>query len=205
MSSPDAFTPMPLFSFPLFSTIVGGHEQHKAALIKEILALKRKHPGIRRSNRSGWHSGEEFLASRTEQVAFVLQSVTTYARRALARYYQDWATSELKMGSYWANVLGANGWNAPHHHYPTHWSGCYYVSVPHLGNGTDDLSGMIEFVNPVPWNTLGGAAGNFCYGPKEGLVLLFPASLVHYVHPHASEKPRISIAFNFNVVPKRGA
>ena len=203
--SSDPFTPMPLFSFPLFSTIVGGNAQHKAPLIKEILDLKKKHPGMRRSNRNGWHSGEEFVASRSEHVAFVLQNVTSYAKQALARYYQDWATSELRLGHYWANVLGPGGFNAPHHHHPTHWSGSYYVSVPQLGNGKDDLSGMIEFLNPTPWNTLGGTAGNFGYGPKEGLMLLFPASLVHFVHPHSSDEPRISIAFNFNVVPKRPA
>jgi uncharacterized protein (TIGR02466 family) len=198
----DAFTPIPLFAFPLFVTIVGGAQQHKDALVKEILDLERKHPGIRRSNRNAWHSGEEFLASRSEGVAFVLQNATNYARQALGRYYQGWATSELKMGSYWANVLRAGGFNAPHHHHPTHWSGAYYVQVPQVGNGQDDLSGMIEFLNPTPWNTLGGTAGNFGYGPKEGMVMLFPASLVHYVHPHASEQPRISIAFNFSVVPK---
>jgi hypothetical protein len=33
-------------------------------------------------------------------------------------------------------------------------------------------------------------------------MLLFPSSLQHFVHPHAGERPRVSIAYNFNVVPK---
>ena len=79
----------------------------------------------------------------------------------------------------------------------------YYVSVGTVGAGADDLSGHLEFLNPSPWNTsLGSHGGNFAYGPRDGLLLLFPASLVHFVHPNSSDKSRVSIAYNFSVVPK---
>jgi len=198
--SSDPFAPLPLFAFPLFSSVIAGHEQHKGPLLDAILAHRQRHPGIRRSNRDAWHSGSEFLQLRDEHVGWALQNVHTFARRALARFYKDWAGHDLKMGSYWANVLGKGGWNAPHHHFPQHWSGAYYVSVGQVG--TDgDLSGHIEFLNPSPWQTTWGS-GNFAYGPREGLVMLFPASLLHLVHPHQSDEPRVSIAFNFNVLPK---
>lgn len=202
MSSPDPFTPLPLFAYPLYSTVLADQGQHKDGLLKEILALQQSHPGVRRSNRDAWHSGEEFLALRSPSVGWVLQNAVKFARLALARTHQDWATSELKLGHYWANVLGPGGWNAPHHHVPTHWSGVYYVSVGHVGAGADDLSGHIEFLNPSPWQSHVGKAGNFAYGPRDGLMLLFPASLVHFVHPHSGEDNRVSIAYNFSVVPK---
>jgi uncharacterized protein (TIGR02466 family) len=203
MTTPtDPFTPIPLFAFPLFSTVLAEAPQHRDALCKEILELRAKHPGVRRSNRGAWHSGEEFLALRHPSVAWVLQNAVKFGRMALGRYNQEWATSELKLGHYWANVLGPGGWNAPHHHVPTHWSGVYYISVGQVGTGGEELSGHIEFLNPNYWQGQGGRGGNFVYGPRDGLMLLFPASLVHFVHPHGGEENRISIAYNFSVVPK---
>ena len=198
----DPFKPLELFAFPVFATMVGGHEKHNAALLDEILELERAHPGLRRSNRGGWHSADELMASRTEAMAWLLQGVMAYARRALAPYYGGWQTSDLRLGSYWANVMGPGGFNAPHHHHPQHWSGVYYVSVPQVGGTSDDTSGMIEFLNPSPIQSHWGA-GSFAYGPRPGAMLLFPSSLVHLVHPHQAEDKRVSIAYNLNVLPKR--
>lgn len=196
----DPFAPIPLFSFPLYSAILADHEEHKAGLIKEVLDHRAVDPGIRRSNRDGWHSGDAFLASRNDDLAWVLHNVTVFAKKALARHHQNWARTDLRLGSYWANVLDAHGWNAPHHHLPQHWSGVYYVQVPEVGTVAEDLRGRIEFLNPnVNQATFG--SGSFAYAPREGLTLLFPSSLVHFVHPHTSGEPRITIAYNFNVVP----
>lgn len=204
MNPPDVFAPMNLFPFPIFSTQIAGHEAHKRPLMEEILALRQKYPGIVRSNRSAWHSGDEFFQHRSEHVAWMLQKATKYAQHALARYHENWAASALSLTSCWANVLGPGGWNAPHHHFPCHWSGVYYVNVGQLGTGPEDPSGYIEFLNPTPWQALFNRSGNFLYGPKDGLILIFPASLYHFVHPNHGDDTRISIAYNFTVVPKGG-
>jgi uncharacterized protein (TIGR02466 family) len=198
----DPFSPIPLFAFPLFSTVLAGFDQRKDALLADILEHKRHHPGMTRSNYHGWHSGDEFVGRKSEPVGWVLQKALEFSRLALARYNQDWARTELRLGRYWANVLGPRGWNAPHHHFPQHWSGVFYVSVGRIGNGVDDMDGMIEFLNPTPWHAVIGGGGNFAYGPKNGLMLLFPSSILHFVHPHEGEDLRVSIAFNLNVVPR---
>jgi uncharacterized protein (TIGR02466 family) len=198
----DPFEPISLFAFPLFASVVDGHEAHDGPLRAHILELAGKHPGRVRSNRNAWHSAEEFAQSRDVHIAWVLQQVMAFATRALGSSYQEWAHSDLRLVQYWANVLGPGGWNAPHHHVPTHWSGVYYVAVGPVGNGKDDFSGMIEFLNPNPYQSVLGRGGNFAYAPREGLVLLFPASMVHFVHAHTNEAPRVSIAFNLTVVPK---
>jgi uncharacterized protein (TIGR02466 family) len=202
VSQPDPFAPHHVFAFPLFSTVLAGFEPHRQPLVDQILALRASNAGIVRSNRSAWHSGEEFLHHKSEHVAWVLEKILKFARLSLGRYYNNWASSELVLASSWANVLGPGGWNAPHHHHPCNWSGALYVSVPNVGTTPGDPSGMIEFLNPTPWLSGINQGGNFVYGPKEGLTLMFPASLYHFVHPHASETPRISIAYNLNVVPK---
>lgn len=198
----DPFSPAPLFPIPLFSSLIGGFDTHRPALIDEIVALKRRYPGVRRSNREdAWHSGAEFRASRSPAVVFVLRGVTAFARRCLAPYFGDWRTAELRLGHYWANVLGPGGFNAPHHHFPQHWSGVFYVSVGTPGTGPDDPSGLIEFVNPDPSQGAWGV-GNSAHVPRDGMVLLFPSALAHYVHPTHGADSRISIAFNLNVVPR---
>jgi uncharacterized protein (TIGR02466 family) len=204
MTPPDPFAPTQLFSFPLFASVLAGFEDRREALLRDILALRDANPGVVRSNRNAWHSGAEFFAQKSEHVAWVIQKVSKFAALSLGRYYQNWATSELKMNACWANVLGPGGWNAPHHHFPNAWSGVIYVSVPpDVGAVAGDPAGMIEFLNPTPWLSAAGQAGNFVYGPKNGLTLLFPASIYHFVHPHPTAAARVSIAYNFEVVPKR--
>ena len=200
MSAPSPFEPIPLFAVPLYASMVNDHQAHQAGLVKEILAHKAQDPeGEVRSNRSGaWHSGSSFLASRHPDIAWMLQNVTSFARRALGASYGNWSNKELRMGSYWANVVGRHGFNAPHHHLPQDWSGVYYVQCGTLGEGGNDFSGWIEFLNPNLQQSSWGA-GNYLQKPKDGMVLLFPSSQLHYVHPLKTKGQRITIAFNFNV------
>lgn len=197
----DPFEPVPLFAYPIFSTLFGDAEAHRDGLRKVILDHRANHAGILRSNRDAWHSGREFLAIDDEHVAWVLHNVTVFATRALARYYGDWARHELQLGSWWANVLDAGGWNAPHHHLPQVWSGAYYVDTPNIGTTPDDVHGRFEFLNPAvePQPFI---RGSFQVAPREGMTVLFPSSLLHLVHPNRGPEPRISIAYNFNVVPR---
>ncbi|MES2644893.1 MAG: TIGR02466 family protein [Myxococcota bacterium] len=203
MTPADPLAPTPLFSFPLFSSLISGFEAHRDPLVAHILDLRRANPGLVRSNRNAWHSGPELAATPNEHLAWLLQKVTKFGRLALAKHHDNWASTELQLGGCWANVLERGGWNAPHHHFPCQWSGVYYVSVGTLGTRAGDPGGMIEFLNPTPWQSVIGQGGNFVYGPKDGLMLLFPGSLQHFVHPHDTDDIRVSIAYNFNVVPKR--
>ncbi len=202
MPPSDPFPPTPLFPFPLFSSVIAGFEEHRQPLLDGILELRRQHPGITRSNRNAWHSGDEFLHNRDPDVAWLLQKILKFARYTLGRYNDGWSGADLVLASAWANVLGPAGWNAPHHHFPCHWSGVYYVSVGQGGSQRDDPASMIEFLNPTPGLAAIGQSGNFLHAPKDGLILLFPASLYHFVHPHATDDLRVSIAFNLNVSPK---
>jgi hypothetical protein len=39
----------------------------------------------------------------------------------------------------------------------------------------------------------------FTVSPRPGMILMWPAFLMHYVHPNLSEELRISISFNLIV------
>jgi len=203
MSQPDPFSPIQLFSSPIFPTQISGFEEHQAGLVAHILDHKSRQRGVMRSNRNAWHSGEEFALEPNEHVAWVLKRVLKFAHLALGKYYHGWQGLELSLGGAWANVLGPNGWNAPHHHFPLHWSGVFYVQVGGMAhNPPGDPSGHIEFLNPTPWMSPMGQGGNFVIAPKDGMTVLFPSSLYHFVHPHTSDEERISIAYNLALHPK---
>lgn len=203
MSTNDPFAPIPLFAVPIFPTQISGFDEHRDALLAHILDHKARYAGSQRSNRNAWHSGEEFVHKPNEHVAWVLKRALKFAHLALAKYYNNWATMDISLAGAWANVVGPGGWNAPHHHFPLHWSGVFYVSVGSMAhNPPGDPSGHIEFLNPTPWMGPMGQGGNFVISPKDGMAVLFPSSLYHFVHPHSSEEERVSIAYNLSLHPK---
>ncbi len=205
MSTPDPFQPIPLFPVHLFTVRVAEHAEHNPALRARILKMRKKHPGIVRSNRNGWHAGPEFMESDDPHIRWVIDTALRFARRALAPAYNDWKNTELQVGTYWANVLDRGGFNAPHHHVPQDWSGTYYVHVPEPDpQGPTDMGGMLEFINPTSAYGGGERSGNFALHPRSGMLCLFPSALVHFVHPHHGDEERISIAYNFNIVPRSG-
>ena len=165
--------------------------------------MRKRHKGVVRSNRNGWHAGPEFMESGDPHIQWVVDTALRFARRALAPAYNNWEKQELQVGTYWANVLDKGGFNAPHHHSPQHWSGVYYVDVPDLDSPSgENLGGMLEFVNPTAAYGGGERSGNFAISPRAGMLCLFPAPLVHFVHPYHGPGERISIAYNLNIVAK---
>jgi len=194
----DPFAPRALFSWPLFSSVVEGHAAHQKPLIDLILAQRDAGDGVVHSNRQGaWHADPGFMELRDVHLGWVLSRFAAFAEQALAPMYGGWKTRRLLPGSYWANVQPAGGFNAPHHHHPEHWSGVYYVSVPDTGSA-EAPRGHIEFLAPSPLTGHWGA-NHHAVRPRPGLLLLFPAGLLHLVHPHDADEERISIATNFSV------
>jgi Putative 2OG-Fe(II) oxygenase len=78
--------------------------------------------------------------------------------------------------------------------YPEHrWSGAYYIA-----DGTPDetmpYSGMFSF-------RVRGA--NYFVRPRPGLLMLWPADILHEVHPFYGKDQRVVINFNINGRPER--
>lgn len=102
---------------------------------------------------------------------------------------------EFKLRS-WINMHDRGGFNFPHMHEGCLISGCFYLRVP-------EGAGGLIFRDPRP-----GAANSRIKGrganahrdihltPSDGLFVLFPSWLEHYVEPHQGDEPRIAIAFN---------
>jgi hypothetical protein len=101
----------------------------------------------------------------------------------------------------WINVNGPGDYNMPHYHPGNTWSGVYYIRT-----GSDvpnrPTSGRIEFIDPrTRCDALGPKdglrhSGSIWISPVDGMLLIFPSYLEHYVHPYQGSGERITLAFN---------
>ena len=194
-----------LFPTPLLRFEIGDAEALNATLLTEIAARRTAEPGVTRSNFGGWHSANDFFArSEPGHAALAIDLLRMMAEAT--RHFDpkaDYSKARL-IADGWVNINPPGAYNGPHDHKTAFWSGTYYVETPQ-GEGS---SGMIEFLTPLrplPGNgVVGGPLTAEVFGvrPTAGLVLIFPATIQHWVHPNQSEADRVTIAFNGRFEPK---
>jgi uncharacterized protein (TIGR02466 family) len=199
-----------LFPSPVYEFQVDNHEELNRKLLEDSHAMRETTKGVVRSNQHGWHS--ETTLFRRPEASFqelgntVLRSLVS-ATKAVAPSF-DFANHEVLMQA-WVNISEQGAYNTPHDHPGFCWSGCYYVRVPENSPGR---SGDIEFLDPrtnisamaVPGSNM--FAPKIRFKPKDGLLLIFPSYLRHWVYPNEQNEERVSIAFNAKfVAPKKQA
>jgi uncharacterized protein (TIGR02466 family) len=108
------------------------------------------------------------------------------------------AEEGLEITSCWANINTKGGTTKPHTHPNNYLGGVYYVDTP-------ENSGSIEFedpriqpklIHPRFHGPTEENSGHVTVDVEPGMLLLFPAWLVHSVKPNPSDQLRISISFN---------
>jgi uncharacterized protein (TIGR02466 family) len=101
----------------------------------------------------------------------------------------------------WANINPPGGYNRPHTHPNSLWSGVYYVKA--LSN-----SGHLKIEDPKPCSLISKPRrkqgelpihlwSEVHFEPIAGRLIMFPSWLNHCVDPNQSSDIRISISFNF--------
>jgi uncharacterized protein (TIGR02466 family) len=189
-----------LFPTPLMRFEVADADKLNRALLKEIAKRRAAEGGMTKSNRKGWHSERDLFQRNEPAQSALAQLVLRMMAQATKTYapHTDFNNLEL-LADGWINVNPRGGYNAPHDHSGSFWSGTYYVSVPDHAEGQ---GGAIEFLaphKPLPSQGIIEAAitaQKITIRPQPGQVLIFPATLVHWVHPNDSDEERITIAFN---------
>jgi uncharacterized protein (TIGR02466 family) len=175
---------------------------HNAALADYALRLRAAEPGVTRSNAGGWHSEgnifareEPLIGMLAQHLQAALQHVSVVAEQVTAPRVKFEATL-----SGWLNVNSAGDYNNPHYHPGTTWSGVYYIRT---GPAVPDrpMSGRIEFIDPRTRCEVGPAnalahVGAIWIAPSDGLLLMFPSYLEHFVHPYFGPGERVTLAFN---------
>lgn len=205
VSEPAFIKTRELFSTPLFAFEIKGADSLNRRLIKDIDAMQATESGIVRSNQHGWHSERDFFKREEASIRELGQHLLRCSAMATNKMAPSLRGEGLQIHAEgWVNVNDGGAFNTPHDHPAYLWSGVYYVKVPQKQNGR---SGMIEFLDPRGALTLNDrdrrviGASKFRVEPKEGLLVLFPSFLVHWVYPNEKDETRISIAFNARLVP----
>ena len=187
------------------------------SLRRLILARMAGSQGLVDSNVGGWQSERVLETWDDPAIAILLERVGVMVRELVSVTVRG-ATPEHLEGwrvEAWANVNTRGDLNRSHHHAQGRmsrnlWSGIYYLhdmgSTPgdeHAGaTRFEDRSGVPKEILRIP----DPFERELTVAPQAGLMVCFPATLRHYVVPHAGDRERITIAFNLKhhgfVVPR---
>lgn len=199
-----------LFPIPLWRYRIADHEEINRLLLAEIAERREgEQPMPPIGTRLGWQSRHDFFTRDEPGHARLSKVINRIVRHALNGMTQPGAIGEGDVGiGGWVNVNPPGGYNAPHVHPSSVLSGVYYVSTP---MGENPVGGAIEFNVPHPILRMSGMPvmemlrERIQIRPEPGLLLMFPGTLSHWVHPNDSGEERVTMAFNVAVraTPRR--
>lgn len=169
-------------------------------LKKYAFELQKNNEGVIKSNFLGWQS--DILIEPNQQITFLINEVlkrVNFAKHPLG-FKQ---TFDMHLTNLWININPINSFNRPHLHPGAIFSGVYYIdcnidsgklvfkhpSIAQQYSLDEEIIESYTEFNAATWSVL----------PEIGKLIIFPAWLEHYVEPNASDKERVSIAFNVNI------
>lgn len=195
----------PLFAVPLISGMLPDFAEHQAELVSALRKLRSDTPyGVKRANRGvrSWHSStdifDDFYSSRIPTIDKLKQRTYAFIHDALSAFQKP---PFPPITESWIVIAGQGAWHTPHTHAQRGaWSGVIYIDVEKSleGQGREpgDLSGKMEILSPLSVSGAFFSAPSKVITPKDGMILLFPGALMHFVHPNASEVERVVVSFN---------
>ena len=165
-------------------------------LAHDIVEWSKQDPGLNKTNVNGWHSKSD-MHQKPEYKPLVDQLFEMQQEI----FKEDCLADQPVLGNMWANINPPGGFNRPHIHPNSLWSGVYYIKTPqHCGHlKLEDPKTRAEMVMPkrttdqLPqhlWREVH-------YEPIAGRCIMFPSWLNHTVDPNLSTDIRISVSFNF--------
>ena len=162
----------------------------------EIVEWSKRDPGVKKTNRNGWHSTTEMhnipvFKPLVDELFIMMNDI----------WKEEWLDREPVLGNMWANINPPGGMNNPHVHPNALFSGVYYVK-------SQPQSGRLKIYDPRPGIQTNmpirkpGNPGKDLWTeailePVVGRIIIFPFYLWHSVEPNLSNDIRISVSFNF--------
>ena len=106
----------------------------------------------------------------------------------------------------WAHITNNNGYHDAHQHLNTSWGGIYYVDAGECGEVEDEdgilrMNGTNRFYSPIQYFCLDPSMQYLRHdaadiSPEDGVLVIFPAYLLHSATPYSGKRDRIVISFN---------
>jgi uncharacterized protein (TIGR02466 family) len=165
-------------------------------LAQNIINWAKEDKGLTKTNVNGWHSTTD-MQNKPEYKPLVDELFKMVHKV----FEEECLDKQPVLGNMWANINPSGGYNKPHVHPNSLFSGVYYVKTPsNCGRLIcQDPRPGIQTVMPtrksveIPkylWRDVH-------LQPQENRVVMFPAWLWHSVEPNQSKDIRISVSFNF--------
>ena len=165
-------------------------------LAQNIINWSNQDKGIKKTNVNGWHS--ETNMHQKPEYKLLVDELFKMVHQVFNEEFLD---KQPVLGNMWANINYKGGYNKPHVHPNSVFSGVYYVKTPpKCGNLIcNDPRPGIQTCMP---NRIKGEPPKHLWRevhlqPQENRALIFPAWLWHCVQPNESDDVRISVSFNF--------
>ena len=165
-------------------------------LANDIVAWSKQDGGVKKTNVNGWHSQTNM--HELPQFKLLVDELFKMQHQI---YKEEWLDRQPKIGNMWANINYKGGYNRPHIHPNSLFSGVYYVQTePDCGKlvCNDPRPGI---QTNMPSRVKGQPPKHLwreCHlDPVEGRIIIFPFYLWHNVEPNLSNDIRISVSFNF--------
>ena len=144
------------------------------------------------------------LPTRAPAFTALKDKLDEMASRFAQSLHWDLDAHNLSLDSLWVNILGEGGAHSGHIHPGSVISGTVYVDMPE-GAGAlkfeDPRLAMMQAAPPMKLD-VPDVSKRFVYRtPKAGTVMMWESWLRHEVMPNRADTPRISISFNYGLVP----
>ena len=193
-----------LFPTPVLTYEWPDSRKLNADLTTVVMEKMQVSPGVVKTNRGGWQSNTDLQTWAAPPIQLLMDRIQTMMRELVRRTVPSAQAPHLQPWQIlaWANVNRKGHFNRAHHHIGarSQWSGIYYVDVGDLSPQAS-VTGRTVFEDRsmVPKETVNDPdpfAREVTIMPKNGLMVIFPASLYHSVEPYSGDGVRITIAFN---------
>jgi uncharacterized protein (TIGR02466 family) len=165
-------------------------------LANDIVMWSKKDKGLKKTNVNGWHS-----ETNMHELPQFKSLVDELFKMVSEVFKQEHLDREPRIGNMWANINYPGGYNKPHIHPNSLFSGVYYIKA-------EANSGKLICNDPrpgiqtnMPVRKQGQPPKHLWrevhLDPKVNRILMFPSWLWHCVEPNESNDIRISVSFNF--------
>jgi uncharacterized protein (TIGR02466 family) len=135
----------------------------------------------------------------TQSLIYAVQEANGYDIKTMNNFFPDLRES-------WTHITNNGGYHDAHVHLNTSWGGIYYLQASECGTIEDEdgilrMNGTNRFYSPIQYFALDPSmqylrhsAGDV--SPENGVLVIFPAYLLHSATPYSGKEDRVIISFN---------